>query len=55
MNKFTQASVARQRSQYEAMCKGKIPQRGIHKYRKGKRVQPIIGGGFPYHGHVSFD
>lgn len=55
MNAFTQASVARQRAIYEGMCKGKIAQRGIHKMRKGKRVAPIIGGGYPYHGHVSFD
>ena len=39
---------------YEAMCKGKVPQRGIHRFRNGKRCAPILGNSQPYHGHITF-
>lgn len=55
INSFTARKALEGRKLYEGMCKGKIPQRGIHKRRNDKAVKPIIGGGYPYHGHISFD
>lgn len=52
MNSFTARKSEEGRSLYVAMCKGKVAQRGIHKVRNGKRVAPIIGQGFSYHGHI---
>ena len=55
MNSFTARKIKEGRALYEAMCKGKVAMRGIHKFRNGKRCQPIVPSGFPYHGHVTFD
>lgn len=55
MNAFTVAKVAEGRTLYIAMCKGKIAQRGIHKFRNGKPVKPVLGQGFAYHGHININ
>lgn len=53
MNAFTARKIAEGQALYIAMCKGKIPQRGIHRRRNGKPTAPIMGQGFAYHGaHV---
>lgn len=53
VNAFTERKINESRGLYIAMCKGKIPQRGIHRRRNGKPVDPIMGQGFAYHGaHV---
>lgn len=53
MNAFTARKVAEGRALYVAMCKGKVAQRGIRKMKNGKRVAPILGQGFAYHGHIT--
>lgn len=53
MNSFTARKVAEGRALYIAMCKGKVAQRGIHRYRNNKLVKPVIGQGFAYHGHIT--
>lgn len=55
MNSFTAQKVREGKALYEAMCKGKVAQHGIHQFRNGKRCQPIIASNYPYHGHVTFD
>jgi len=55
MNAFTARKVTEGRRLYEAMCKGKVAMRGIHKVRNGRKCAPIVPSGFPYHGHVSFN
>jgi hypothetical protein len=53
LHPFTVRKAAEGRALYIAMCKGKVPQRGIHRRRNSKPVSPIMGQGFAYHGaHV---
>lgn len=55
MNSFTARKVAEGHALYVAMCKGKVPQRGIHRRRNGKPCAPIMGQNHSYHAAISID